>query len=93
MGSPSEVTKEMAQQQLDVARTATCRVRDYWNKGVYSLELLQRRRDICGTVYHSTPRMPRVGPGRVEFILALLKARQRFFDELVENGILDRMNR
>jgi AbiV family abortive infection protein len=88
--TPNEVVQEMATKQYERAIKSVMRVKYYQERGLFELPLLQRRAEICRPIYDNHAEIPKQGTQRSLFFVALLNLRERFFNELVDQGILDR---
>ena len=88
--TPSEVVKEMAVRQYEDAIRSIARIRYYRERGLFEVPLLQKRATICRPVYDDDNEIPMEGERRIAFFVELVNLRKRFFDELVETGVLDR---
>ena len=88
-GCPTEITVEMAQQELAHASRAVQRAEYYLGRDLYSDENLLLRQRICGRIYSTSGLVPQDGEARAVWLIDLLKTRQEFFQKIVEAGVLE----
>lgn len=87
---PKEVVREMAESQFHQAKTSLAQVQHYQQRGLFEIAWLQRRAEVCGPIYDTYEEIPEAGEQRSDFFHQLHRLREQFFDELVDEGILDR---
>jgi AbiV family abortive infection protein len=89
--TPDEITEDMAEKQLSRAMKSLSQCKYYRQRGLFDTVWLKRRAEICSPVYHNYDEVPATGADRAEFAVKLLELRKRFFLELVNEGVLERM--
>jgi len=88
---PNEITKEMAIQEHSQADASLAQLSYYRQRGLFNIEWMQRRAEICSPIYDNYDDVPANGTDRSKFFVELHELRRCFFRELVDQGILDRM--
>ena len=87
---PSEITEKMAETQHGQAQISVSQIKYYEERGLFSIECLQRRAEICRPIYDTYEEIPERGEDRSRFFLRLHELRKHFFNEIVDQGILGR---
>lgn len=88
---PNEITKEMAIKEHYQADKSIAQLNYYRQRGLFNIEWMRRRADICSPIYDDYDEVPAYGTDRSKFFLELHELRRRFFCELVDQGVLDPM--
>jgi AbiV family abortive infection protein len=89
--TPKEITKAMAEKEKFQAMESLSQLQCYRQQGLFNIEWLVKRAEICGSIYDNCDEVPEGGADRTMFFVELHKLRKRFFHELVNKGVLEHM--
>ena len=90
--TPKEIVKKMAEEQFHRAENSLARLQHYQQRGLFEIAWLKRRAVICGSIYDTYEEIPKSGAQRSEFFIQLHRLREQYFDELVNQGVLERFD-